>query len=61
MHKFISITFFENRSPMCLQMTKRDFKAFYNWLQNKGFQWTTINVYDKRTASFVTQLHQHNY
>lgn len=61
MHKFISITFFTNRPPMRLHMTKRDFRAFYYWLQNKGYQWTAINIYEKKSSLFVTQLRPYNY
>lgn len=61
MKKYISITFFEDRQPMRLHMTTRDFRAFFFWLDNRGYRWTAINVYDKRTATFITQLKRHNY
>lgn len=59
--KYISIVFFENRYPMRLHMVTRDFRSFYYWLQKNGYLWTAINVYDKRTSLFITQLTMSNY
>lgn len=61
MNKYISITFFEDRPPMRLRMVKRDFRSFFYWLNNRGYRWTAINVYDKHTTRFITQLKQHNF
>jgi len=42
-------------------MVTRDFRSFYYWLQRNGYQWTAINVYDRYTGHFITQLRMNSY
>jgi len=61
MRKYTSIIFFENRPPMRLRMVTRDFRSFWYWLERNRYRWTAINVYDRNTSGFVTQLNRVNY
>lgn len=61
MKKYISIVFFEDRTPMRLHMVTRDFRSFFFWLQRNNYKWTAINVYNKHTTQFITQLRPNNY